>query len=405
MRRFWIVLVTVLIVVAGLTAPRALSVSASGHSHSVAAQKKCKKGYHRVHGTCKRKHAVAPTPVPTATPILDFPHQVDAYLHQQHFSGSVLIASKGEVLVSKGYGMADREHSVANTPQTQFRIGHSTKQFTAMAILLLQAQEKLTVNDPICTYLSACPGAWKPITIHELLNQSSGIPDIDAVLDAAAAPSPQALIDSFETMPLNFSPGTQFGFSDVGYVILSAIIAKVSGEPYETFMQQRIFDPLHMASTGFNANHGVLPHGAIGIGVGSSNPDDVRFAFPNAAYGMYSTVEDLFRWDEALAGAELSDKSWGTMFTPYEDITAEFSFPGSFAPVGVGYGWFVGMDSGRRLVFYDDGPGDIGSIRFEIYNGRYLDDKVSVIVLGNQPTSANQKDIGAALAAMVFARH
>jgi CubicO group peptidase (beta-lactamase class C family) len=274
-----------------------------------------------------------------------------------------------------------------------------------MAILLLQAQGKLTVNDPICTYLLACPVTWKPITIHELLNQSSGIPDIDAVLDAAAAATPQVLIDSFKTVSLNFSPGTQFGFSDVGYVILGTIIAKVSGEPYETFMQQSIFDPLHMASTGFNANHGVLPHGAIGNGVGDSNPDDSHFAFPNAAYGMYSTVEDLFRWDEALAGAALSEKSWVTMFTPYEDITSSFSFPRSFAPVGVGYGWFVGMDSGRRLAFYDDGPRDTGSIRFEIFNGRYLDDKVSVIVLGNQPTAANQKDIGAALAAMVFARH
>jgi CubicO group peptidase (beta-lactamase class C family) len=179
----------------------------------------------------------------------------------------------------------------------------------------------------------------------------------------------------------------------------------VSGEPYETFIQTNILAPLQMGSTGFNLNNLVLPRRALAytatgvpVSAGSS-----AFAFPNAAYGMYSTVEDLFRWDEALGQGALSQKLWTAMFTPYEDITSFFSFPSSFSSVGVGYGWFIAKDANRQLVFYDDSPENLDG--FAIYNGRYLDDKVTVIALGNQPADANQTDIGAALAALVFARH
>ncbi|GAC1400319.1 MAG: serine hydrolase domain-containing protein [Chloroflexota bacterium] len=404
MRRFWIILFAVLVLSAGVVGPRVVKVSAAGHSNTVAAKKKCKKGLHRVHGKCKKKQpVVASTPV--ATPALSFTEQVDAYLARQHFSGSILLASKGEILMSKGYGMADREHSVANTPQTQFQISHSTKQFTAMAVLLLQERGKLTVNTPICTYISDCPEEWKPITIHELLSQTSGIPDVGAVHSADAAPNPEAFISLFKHVPFDFQPGTQFGFSDPGFVILGAIVAKLSGEPYEMFMQKNIFDPLQMRSTGFMLPNTVLSHGAVGYLAGTPSTSAPAPAFPNAGYGMYSTVEDLSRWDEALAGGALSEKSWTAMFTQYEDISGLGTWPDSFSSVGIGYGWFVTKDANRRLAFYDDSSGDTGSFGFESYNGRYLDDKVTVTMLGNQSTDANQKDIGSALAVMVFAHH
>jgi Beta-lactamase len=161
-----------------------------------------------------------------------------------------------------------------------------------------------------------------------------------------------------------------------------------------------------MASTGFKLPNVVLPHGAFGYSswtASGTRGDTPSWAFPNAAYGMYSTVEGLFRWDEALGQGALSEKLWATMFTPYNDITSLFTFPSSFSSVGVGYGWFVAKDADRRLAFYDDSPGNVGTY-FALYNGRYLDDKVSVIALGNQPADAHQNNIGAALAAMALAR-
>jgi CubicO group peptidase (beta-lactamase class C family) len=170
--------------------------------------------------------------------------EVDAYLkglvkHQQ-FAGSVLIAHRGTILFSKGYGLADVVHHVPNTPQTQFRLAHVTKQFTAVAILLLQDRGKLHVQDHICRYLTGCPAAWRLITIHQCLNQTSGLPDDDPSTVTAATPAD--LIRTYEELPLGFTAGSQFGFSDVGYVVLSQIIAKVSGEPFAVFMQKHIFD-------------------------------------------------------------------------------------------------------------------------------------------------------------------
>jgi CubicO group peptidase (beta-lactamase class C family) len=115
------------------------------------------------------------------------------------------------------------------------------KQFTAMAILLLQERGKLTVQDLVCTYISGCPDTWKQITIHELLNQSSGIFDQGAEPVAVAAATPESYINLFKGDSLNAPPGTAFQFSDPGFIILSIIVAKVSGEPYETFVQKNIF--------------------------------------------------------------------------------------------------------------------------------------------------------------------
>jgi CubicO group peptidase (beta-lactamase class C family) len=179
---------------------------------------------------------------------------LDSLTESDDFTGAVLVARNGEILLSKGYGPADQDKNLPNTPHTKFRLGSITKQFTAMAVLILQAQGKLNVQDPACLYISECPAAWKDITIHHLLTHTSGItnftnfPDYQAT--KATPSSPEQTIARFKDKPLDFSPGERWSYSNSGYIVLGYIIEDVSGLSYEAFLQQNIFEPLQMKDTG-----------------------------------------------------------------------------------------------------------------------------------------------------------
>jgi CubicO group peptidase (beta-lactamase class C family) len=375
MRRFWIVLVTALVVIAGAYSSRSVNVSASGRSNAVAAKKHCKTV--KKHGQKKTVcHTVRRAPTPTATPVLSLPQQVDAYLEQAHFSGSVLIAGKGEVLVSKGYGMADREHSVANTPQTRFRLASVTKQFTAMAILQLQEQGKLGVQDRACIYIASCPATWKDITIHQLLNHTSGIPDLfdDSVgYDQAKYYSPDQIIGLVRDQPLLFKPGTESHYSTIGYILLGLVIEKASGEPYEMFLRDHIFQPVGMTNTGLAQEGVAVPNLAVGYdGISPVLLFDPATLF--AGGSLYSTVGDLYLWDQALATEKLaSKKSLGAIFTPSAPLP--LPFPGLS---GYGYGWAIGTIANHSVILHGGHMPGVSTI-----NGFFPDDRVTIIILSN----------------------
>ena len=160
------------------------------------------------------KSTSQPSPRPSLASQVDIflTHEVEA----EQFSGTVLIARAGKVLFSQGYSMADWDHHVPNTPQTEFRIGSLTKSFTAMSILLLQERDKLHVQDHICLYIPHCPTAWQPITTHHLLTHTSGIPNYTAFsdIDFTRPVSPAQLIAHFKDKPLDFQPGTQYSYSN-----------------------------------------------------------------------------------------------------------------------------------------------------------------------------------------------
>jgi CubicO group peptidase (beta-lactamase class C family) len=296
---------------------------------------------------------------------------------QRQFSGSVLIAQDGQVLLSKGYSMADWDEHVSNTPHTKFYVGSITKQFTAMAILILQEQGKLHVQDHICSYIVPCPAQWQPLTIHHLLTHSSGIPDLDD--SSLSYASPKAWIASFDGVGLVFTPGGQFSYCNVCYQILAYVVEQVSGEPYSTFLQQAIFDPLQMQNTGFDPHYLSLPDHAVGyaswqvkdISIGEDVAPQWSFLF--GAGLLYSTVEDLYRWDQGLyANTLVSQETLNEAFTPY----LPSQYPGS----SYGYGWFIAKapTPGHRLLWHD---GQIDG--FRNYIGRYIDDQVTIIVLSN----------------------
>lgn len=312
--------------------------------------------------------ATAPTVAPTAVP--DLATRIDTYLKrlvdQGRFSGVVLAAKGGEQLFAQGYGLADRERETPNTPQTRFQIASLTKQFTAMAILMLQADGKLSVDDKLCAHIEPCPEAWAEVTIHHLLTRTAGMPD--SFIDEEGPVAPEDVIASFRDKPLKFTPGDHWEYSNTGYMLLGAIIERVSGQSYGDFLQERIFTPLGMADTGYNRPD----EGACGyFGKGLAKPANLTVAF--SAGGLSSTVEDLYRWEQALdtdtlIPAELRE----LMFTPHVDLNV-LSTPESY-----GYGWIIDSFEGKlRQEHGGSIPGYLSELM------RFPEQGVTIILLSN----------------------
>lgn len=320
---------------------------------------------------------------------------VDAYARAaeavQHFQGVVLVARDGKPLLEKGYGLADRELAVPNTPATKFLIGSVTKQFTAAAILQLQEQGKLSVQDPIAKYLPNWP---KPngdrITIHQLLSHTSGLPNYtdDAALMARRTLdlSPEELCATFQDKPLDFEPGTGWAYSNSGYVVLGRIIEAVAGVPYEQYLQEHVLGPAGMRDSGYGHQEPVIPNRACGYAWKDGNWTNalrIAMTLPYSAGALYATAGDLLRWDQALYGDKvLSAASKEQMFTP---VRADY-----------GYGQMLQDRHGHREIMH--GGGIDG---FTSHLARYPDDRLTVIVLCNNE-SVQAPAIGVAIAAILF---
>jgi CubicO group peptidase (beta-lactamase class C family) len=291
--------------------------------------------------------------------------------YSKSFSGTVLVTQKGKVVISKGYGLADREHRIPNTPNTAFQIASISKQFIAAAILMLQQRHRLSVHDKICTYIPGCPSSWRPITIHMLLTHTSGIGHWDtyATLDSTPMRLEQ-LISLFERVPPLFKPGTQYHYSSAGYSLLAYIVQRVSGVPYPTFMQRNVFGPLGMTRTRVDvANNPPSAHAVGYMGV-------YRHAYPSLigifGQGIWTTTGDLERWDRSFSTTKiLSKASQKSMFTPWVKM------PGGAGEDFYGYGWQI--EYGLHLMISHDG----GNPGFNSYNRTFPNDKIDVIVLTN----------------------
>lgn len=180
----------------------------------------------------------APAPTPTATP--DLEARLDR-LFSADFNGSALVAKDGEILYAKGLGMADDATNFANTPETRFRIGSITKQFTAMAILILESRGLVDQSDSVCDYIDDCPKAWKAVTIGHLLAHTSGIASYtdQPTFDPTKAATPAQIVASVADIPLTWAPGESFSYTNTGYVLLGMVIEQASGKSYEAFLQTR----------------------------------------------------------------------------------------------------------------------------------------------------------------------
>ncbi|CAH1212133.1 Penicillin-binding protein 4* [Paenibacillus plantiphilus] len=309
------------------------------------------------------------TQPPVSSEVESFSDRVDALLHKFEFSGSVLLAKKGNILVRKGYGMANLQKKSPNTPDTIFQIGSITKQFTALAIMQLQEQGKLNVKDPIHEYLPDYPHG-DVITIHHLLTHTSGIPNFTTFPDFLERMGQQMTVeqslDKFKDEPLNFEPGRHLYHSNSGYIVLGAIIERVSKQTYENYIHEHIFKPLGMNDSGLRDGGIADKQYAVGYTYGLDTPsEEAPFVAMSSSGGIYSTIDDLYKWDRSLYTEQLIKKtSAEAMFTPFKANYA--------------YGWRV-----EERKMYAQTPGRFinGFVGYLMHNA--LDD-MTVIVLSNK---------------------
>lgn len=240
------------------------------------------------------------------------------------FMGSVLVARGDELVLNKSYGSANLEWNIPNTPETKFRLGSITKQFTAAAILLLEDQGKLTTSDLLSAHLPGMPEAWKDITLHHLLSHEAGLPNVTNLpwyQENMMKPSTaQATIDAFKDLPLEFVPGSQFRYSNSGFVVLGRVVELVSGTSYADFVRDNIFMPLGMTNSGYDSSMQVIANRASGYAPGPNGPVNagyVDMTVPHGAGALYSTTGDLLKWNQGLFGGTLlSAESVAKMTTP-----------------------------------------------------------------------------------------
>ena len=309
---------------------------------------------------------------------------------------AVIVVRKGQVLHRAAYGMANVEMGVALRPDHVFRIGSVTKQFTSAAIMMLAEEGRLAVTDPITKFLPDYPTQGKTITVEHLLTHTSGIQSYTDMPKwrnmLRQDMSLTELIDLFKNEPMQFEPGARWRYNNSGYILLGAIIEKVSGKKYADFVQERIFTPLGMKDTRYDVTDQVIPRRAAGYGRAGDrtvNAQYLSMTQPYAAGALMSTVDDLAAWDAALtAGRVINADSRAKSFTPYRLAGGNES--------GYGYGWSIGSYEGRAVQ--EHGGGING---FRSYVLRIPSDGVYVAVLSNIAAAAPSPDTLARKAAAI----
>lgn len=297
---------------------------------------------------------------------------IQSYATAGTFMGTVLVARDGAPMLDKAYGMANLELDVANTPDTKFRLGSLTKQFTAASILLLEERGKLKLDDRLTTYVPDAPPAWERITIFNLLTHTSGLPNFTAFSDyntiKLSARTASAAVAAVRGRDLDFGPGEKMSYSNTGYVVLGAIIEKVSGQSYEKFVTDNIFTPLGMKDSGYDSNTAIIKRRASGYiktPGGYLNGGYLHMSIPFSAGALYSTTHDLLKWEQALFGGKvLAKASLDRMTTPFKNDYA--------------FGLVSAVTNGRRVIWHNGGIDG-----FNTYMAFYPETRSVVIVLSN----------------------
>jgi CubicO group peptidase (beta-lactamase class C family) len=329
---------------------------------------------------------------------------VEKYVEYGQFNGSILVSQNGKIIYKKAFGMANIELKAPNETDTKYRLASVSKQFTAMLIMQLVQQGKVALTVPITTYLPDYPKEQgQKITLHHLLNHSSGIPNFTSFREyrdkiMRNPHTPQELVHLFDTLKLEFQPGERFNYSNSGYVLLGHIIEKVSGKTYEQCLKDQIFGPLKMNNSGFDHNDAILTKRAQGyekVGNEFLNTSFIDMSVPFAAGSLYSTIEDLYLWDQALyTDVLLSAKLREQLFTNY--------FEGKQGNYGYGWGIYAlpSVRSAQTLTFTEHSGGING---FNTFISRVLNDKHCVILLSNT-SGAPLAEISHAIAAILYER-
>ncbi len=296
---------------------------------------------------------------------------VERIEREDGFSGVILLARGDKVLLRKAAGFADRERKIRNTPDTKFPIESVSKQFTATAIMMLVDGGKISLDDSILKYYPEGPATWRNITIRHLLTHSSGFEDRPGLFESRGD-----FYRAIQNDSLGFEPGTGFQYSNAGYSLLAEVVKRVSGTPYEDFLEKRIFGPLRMRNTGFGEIPANVVKGYVRVEgelrVGKRQRSDIIAA---GAGGIYSTVDDMLLWSLAQGSDRLlSSQSRAAMFTDY----------------GFDYGFGVRFSPkfGRNLIWH---TGNDPAAGFASIFDRFPDDALTVVAMTNADSRTDSK--------------
>lgn len=296
------------------------------------------------------------------------------------FMGAVLVARDGKVIFETACGLANAEWEVPNAPDTRFRVGSVTKQFTAAAFLRLAEQGKLSLDDPASRFVEGMPATWAGMTLRHLLNHTSGIPEFSKLPDYAdRRRGPLELGKSLARLyefPLESAPGEKFSYSNSGYILLSHILERVTGRTFGDHLREEFFGPLGLTDTAVDSNGTIVPRRAAGYFRPQgklTNAPFINMDVPMGAGALRSTIRDLWRWTEALMGGKvISPASLAAMTTP--------------GLGDYGLGLVIRTRNGRRVIEHG------GSIEgFTAHLRYYPDTKTTIVVLANVNSPAPPK--------------
>lgn len=297
---------------------------------------------------------------------------MDDYTAKWPFSGTILVARKGEILLREAYGHANLEHRVPNRTDTKFGIWSVTKSFTALALAILAEDSRLSFHDQLSKYIPELD-AMPPITIEQAINHVTGLPNFTSIpsYNNGLNKRPVSREETFRLLlnePMSFAPGERFSYNNTGYYLLGLVIEAASGMPYHSFITTRILQPLGLTNTGVNNGKCLIPNLASPYHASGSGPipaEFVEMSTVSSAGGMYSTIDDLYAWSQSFQSEKLVRRS---------TLNQAFGKEGAV----YGLGWFLDEKLNRKRIYHG---GAYRGFRSELH--RYPDEDTTVIVLTN----------------------
>jgi CubicO group peptidase (beta-lactamase class C family) len=303
---------------------------------------------------------------------------VRAQMDKQHIPGLALLVSRnGQPSRSEGYGMSNVELQTKVNPETIFQSGSLGKQFTASAVMMLVEAGKVGLEDPLTKYFPGAPAWWHEVTVRQLLSHTAGFTDYPKDFDMRKDYTEGQLLKMVQALGPEYPPGTSWSYSNLGYLTLGILIHRVTGEFYGDFLRENIFQPLGMSTTRIIGEADIVPNRAAGYRLVDGHLKNQEWVSPTlnttADGSLYFSILDLAKWDAALYTEKpLPKSSLKQMWTvaPLRD--------GKPNSGRYGYGWFIGVKHGHRVVEHD---GEWQG--FETQISRYVDDGLTVVVLTN----------------------
>jgi CubicO group peptidase (beta-lactamase class C family) len=303
---------------------------------------------------------------------------VRAEMTKQRIPGLAMLVSRGgQVIRAQGYGLANVELQVPVKPETIFQSGSVGKQFTATAVMMLVEEGKIGLEDPLTKYFPDAPPSWKKVTIRELLSHTAGFTDYPKSFDMRRDYTEAEQLKIVESIPLAFAPGTSWSYSNLGFLTIGILIHKVTGEFYGDFLQERIFRPLDMQTTRIISEADIVPNRSAGYRLVKGELKNQEWVSPTvnttADGSLYFSIMDLAKWDVALYTEKLLKRSSLDEMWTVAKLNNGQPNSGHY-----GFGWFVVTKNGHRVVEHE------GAWQgFETQISRYVDDKLTVVVLTN----------------------